>query len=181
MSQRRHCWKCGSRHPKPTGFKCKRTLPNKNSANIASTIGSTTWSTLGANMTTAGSTYTVTSPSYMVTSFGSTYTTTEVTMATSDTVFRSTHNTVTSFAAGTNTAPTLTTATTTFNFSLPQSVLCTATSTRPSAPMPGPSTLVRPSPKVPTSAPTQFQRHQGRHRVWIQWTSQLPCKVWPQQ
>ena len=54
-------------------------------------------------------------------------------MATSETVFRSTHDTVSSFAAGTNTAPTLTTATTTSNFSLPQTVLCT--------PMPGPSTF----------------------------------------
>ena len=168
MSQRRHCWKCGSRHPKPTGFKCKRTLPNMNSANIASTIGSTTWSTLGANMTTAGSTYTVTSPSHTVTLLGSTFTTTVVTMATSDTVFRSTHDTMSSFAAGTNTAPMLTTATTTFNFSLPQNVLCTATSTRPSAPMPSPSTFNPSAPKVQTLAPTQFQQHQIRHRVWFQ-------------
>ena len=137
MSQRRHCWKCGSRHPEPTGFKCKRTLPKMSSANIASTIVSTTWSMLGANMTTAGSTYIVTSSSHTVTSFESTYTTNIVSMATSDTVFRSRHDTVSSFAAGTNTTPTLTTATTTFNFSLPQTVLCTATSTRPSAPMPG--------------------------------------------
>ena len=156
MSQRRHCWKCGSRHPKPTGFKCKRTLPNMNLANIASTIGSTTWSTLGANMTTAGSTYTVTSPSHTVTSFGSTYTTTVVTMATSDTVMSSTHDTVSSFAAGTNTAHTLTTATTTFNFSLPQTVLCTATSTRPSAPMPGLSAF---NPSVPFAQGANLGAH----------------------
>ena len=77
-------------------------------------------------------------------------------MATSDTVFRSAHDTLSSFAAGTNTAPTLSTTTTTFNFSLPQTVLCTATSTRPSAPMPGPSTF---NPSAPLAQGANLGAH----------------------
>ena len=164
IPQRRHCWKCNSRHSKPTGFKCTRAKSVMDSGLNALPFGSTSlpsasWSTFGLAMTTA-STHNA---------FGSTHAATAAAADVSSTVSRSTQDTTPSLATGMNTAVTTTTTTTTttsFNGSHATTVLCTATSTRPSAPCPVSYAPTQPSPSVPTpSVPLVQSSHLGAPSV----------------